>query len=136
MKQDLPVVKLNNLTLIDVRDLNKIYDEDEVRRILEITPVIKKFDSFYVRAAEIEDLSHLANNEDTSKYDLFDLYYQSSNHILAAVTILKLIGKDLDSLSEESRKSVNTIYLDSEIDLKKLRKNIIELLLEYNGKER
>lgn len=132
MKRDLPVVKLNNLTLIDVRDLKRIYSEDEVKKILETTPVIKKFDSEYVRAAEIEDLSHLANNEDTSKYDLFDLYYQSSNHILAAITILKLIGKDLESLSKESQRLVNTIYLESEIDLKKLRKNVIELLLEYN----
>lgn len=135
MKHDLPVVKLNKLTLIDVRDLNKIYTEEEVEKILEITPVIKKFDSFYVRAAEIEDLSHLANNEDTSKYDLFDLYYQSSNHILATITILKLIGKDLDSLSKDSQKLVNTIYLESENDLKKLRKNVIELLLDYNGKD-
>lgn len=132
MKYDLPVVKLNKLTLVDVRDLSKIYDEQEVQDILEVTPVIKKFDSSYVRAAEIEDLSHLANGEDTSKYDLFDLYYQSSNHILATITILKLIGKDLSSLSKESQKFVNTIYLDSEKDLKVLRKNVIELLLEHN----
>lgn len=135
MKYDLPVVKLNKLTLINVKELEKIYDEEEIAKILEETPVIKKFDSLYVRAAEIEDLSHLANDEDTSKYDLFDLYYQSSNHILATITILKLIGKDLKDLSKSSQEVVNKIYLDNEEELKRLRKNVIELLLESNGKE-
>lgn len=135
MKYDLPVVKLNKLTLINVKELEKIYNEEEIAKILEETPVIKKFDSLYVRAAEIEDLSHLANDEDTSKYDLFDLYYQSSNHILATITILKLIGKDLEDLSKSSQEVVNKIYLDNEEELKRLRKNVIELLLESNGKE-
>lgn len=135
MKYDLPVVKLNKLTLINVKELEKIYNEEEIAKILEETPVIKKFDSLYVRAAEIEDLSHLANDEDTSKYDLFDLYYQSSNHILATITILKLIGKDLKDLSKSSQEVVNKIYLDNEEELKRLRKNVIELLLESNGKE-
>ena len=135
MKYDLPVVKLNKLTLINVKELEKIYNEEEIAKILEETPVIKKFDSLYVRAAEIEDLSHLANDEDTSKYDLFDLYYQSSNHILATITILKLIGKDLKELSKSSQEVVNKIYLDNEEELKRLRKNVIELLLESNGKE-
>ena len=135
MKYDLPVVKLNKLTLINVKELEKIYNEEEIAKILEETPVIKKFDSLYVRAAEIEDLSHLANDEDTSKYDLFDLYYQSSNHILATITILKLIGKDLKDLSKSSQEVVNKIYLDDEEELKRLRKNVIELLLESNGKE-
>lgn len=135
MKYDLPVVKLNKLTLINVKELEKIYNEEEIAKILEETPVIKKFDSLYVRAAEIEDLSHLANDEDTSKYDLFDLYYQSSNHILATITILKLIGKDLKDLSKSSQEVVNKIYLDHEEELKRLRKNVIELLLESNGKE-
>ena len=132
MNYDLPVVKLNKLTLINVKDLEKIYNEEEIVKILEETPVIKKFDSIYVRAAEIEDLSHLANDEDTSKYDLFDLYYQSSNHILATITILKLIGKDLDDLSKSSQEVVNKIYLDNDEELKRLRKNVIELLLESN----
>lgn len=135
MKYDLPVVKLNKLTLINVKELEKIYNEEEIAKILEETPVIKKFDSLYVRAAEIEDLSHLANDEDTSKYDLFDLYYQSSNHILATITILKLLGKDLEDLSKSSQEVVNKIYLDNEEELKRLRKNVIELLLESNGKE-
>ena len=135
MKYDLPVVKLNKLTLINVKELEKIYNEEEIAKILEETPVIKKFDSLYVRAAEIEDLSHLANDEDTSKYDLFDLYYQSSNHILATITILKLICKDLEDLSKSSQEVVNKIYLDNEEELKRLRKNVIELLLESNGKE-
>lgn len=135
MKYDLPVVKLNKLTLINVKELEKIYNEEEIAKILEETPVIKKFDSLYVRAAEIEDLSHLANDEDTSKYDLFDLYYQSSNHILATITILKLIGKDLKDLSKSSQDVVNKIYLDNDEELKRLRKNVIELLLESNGKE-
>ena len=135
MKYDLPVVKLNKLTLINVKELEKIYNEEEIAKILEETPVIKKFDSLYVRAAEIEDLSHLANDEDTSKYDLFDLYYQSSNHILATITILKLIGKDLKDLSKSSQEVVNKIYPDNEEELKRLRKNVIELLLESNGKE-
>lgn len=135
MKYDLPVVKLNKLTLINVKELEKIYNEEEIAKILEEAPVIKKFDSLYVRAAEIEDLSHLANDEDTSKYDLFDLYYQSSNHILATITILKLIDKDLKDLSKSSQEVVNKIYLDNEEELKRLRKNVIELLLESNGKE-
>lgn len=134
MKYDLPVVKLNKLTLVNVKELEKIYSEEEIDKILDETPVIKKFDSLYIRAAEIEDLSHLASDEDTSKYDLFDLYYQSSNHILATITILKLINKDLKDLSRTSQEVVNKIYLDSDEELKRLRKNVIELLLESNGR--
>lgn len=134
MKYDLPVVKLNKLTLVNVKELEKIYSEEEIAKILDETPVIKKFDSLYIRAAEIEDLYHLASDEDTSKYDLFDLYYQSSNHILATITILKLINKDLKDLSRTSQEVVNKIYLDSDEELKRLRKNVIELLLESNGK--
>ena len=121
MKYDLPVVKLNKLTLVNIKELEKIYSEEEIDKILNETPVIKKFDSLYIRAAEIEDLSHLASDEDTSKYDLFDLYYQSSNHILATITILKLINKDLKDLSRTSQEVVNKIYLDSDEELKRLR---------------
>lgn len=134
MKYDLPVVKLNKLTLVNIKELEKIYSEEEIDKILNETPVIKKFDSLYIRAAEIEDLSHLASDEDASKYDLFDLYYQSSNHILATITILKLINKDLKDLSRTSQEVVNKIYLDSDEELKRLRKNVIELLLESNVK--
>ena len=130
MKQDLSITRLNGLALVSVEDLNKIFSESEVSEIVDTTPVIRKFGQDYVRAAEIDSLAHLAIDEETAQYDLFDLYRQSSNHILAAISVLRVCQRDVFDLNEDAQKIVNTIYLDSERDIKVLRKNVIELLLQ------
>lgn len=130
MKQDLSITRLNGLSLVSVEDLRKIFSESEVEEIISTTPVIKKFGQDYVRAAEIDSLAHLAIDEETAQYDLFDLYRQSSNHILAAISVLRVCQKQVSDLNSDAQKIVNTIYLDSERDIKVLRKNVIELLLQ------
>ena len=130
MKQDLSITRLNGLALVSVEDLRKIFSESEVNEIVDTTPVIRKFGQDYVRAAEIDSLAHLAIDEETEQYDLFDLYRQSSNHILAAISVLRVCQKHVSDLNDAAQKIVNTIYLDSERDIKVLRKNVIELLLQ------
>ena len=130
MKQDLSITRLNGLALVSVEDLRKIFSESEVNEIVATTPVIRKFGQDYVRAAEIDSLAHLAIDEETAQYDLFDLYRQSSNHILAAISVLRVCQKHVSDLNDAAQKIVNTIYLDSERDIKVLRKNVIELLLQ------
>lgn len=130
MKQDLSITRLNGLALVSVEDLRKIFSESEVNEIVDTTPVIRKFGQDYVRAAEIDSLAHLAIDEETAQYDLFDLYRQSSNHILAAISVLRVCQKHVSDLNDAAQKIVNTIYLDSERDIKVLRKNVIELLLQ------
>ena len=130
MKQDLSITRLNGLALVSVEDLKKIFSESEIKEIIATTPVIRKFGQDYVRAAEIDSLEHRAIDEDTAQYDLFDLYRQSSNHILAAISVLRVCQKHVSDLNDDAQKIVNKIYLDSERDIKVLRKNVIELLLQ------
>lgn len=130
MKQDLSITRLNGLALVSVEDLKKIFSESEIKEIIDTTPVIRKFGQDYVRAAEIDSLAHLAIDEDTAQYDLFDLYRQSSNHILASISVLRVCQKHVSDLNDDAQKIVNKIYLDSERDIKVLRKNVIELLLQ------
>ena len=128
--KDLSIVKINNLVLVSIDDLRKSLGEDVAEEIIETTPVIEKFGQKYVRAAEIDDLSHLAIDEETAQYDLFDLYCQSSNHVLAAISVLKLFNRSVDDLSDKAKSVMNKIYLDDQKELKVLRKEVIEHVLE------
>lgn len=128
--KDLSIVKINNLVLVSIDDLRKSLGEDTTEEIIETTPVIEKFGQKYVRAAEIDDLSYLAIDEETAQYDLFDLYCQSSNHVLASISVLKLFNRSVDDLSDKAKSVMNKIYLDDPKELKVLRKEVIEQVLE------
>lgn len=115
------------LLLATLNDIKNRLGEQRTHEIEMTTPVIKSFAARCVRVSEIDEFSDLSIDEDSKAYDMYDIYYQSSNHVLATLTMLKVVGKTIDDLPEEAKKIANSLEAN-ERELRVLRKHVIELV--------
>lgn len=119
------------LVLATLSDIRRLLGEEKAKEIELTTPVIKSYAAKCVRVAEIKekDFSELAVDEDTRIYDMYDIYAQSSNHVLATLAMLKAVNAKLSDLPAESQCIFRNLEA-TEREKRILRKSVIEIVLQ------
>lgn len=116
------------LVLATLSDIRQILGDERAKEIEATTPVIKSYAAKCVRVSEVEEFSDLPVDEDSRVYDMYDIYYQSSNHVLATLSMLKIANAELTDLPEESQRIFRMLE-PSEREERILRKSVIEIVL-------
>lgn len=125
----IPTHRDQGLVLVTLKDLEKFLGKERASEIERTTPVIKSLAARCVRVYEVEEVSDLAIDEDSRVYDMYDLYEQSSNHVLATVTMLQIVKKSVEDLNDECQKIVNSLNIN-DFERRVLRKHVIEIVLK------
>lgn len=131
----IPTHRDQGYVLATLSDIERELGSERAQEIERTTPIIKSLAARCVRVAEIEEFSDLAIDEESAAYDMYDLYCQSSNYILATVSMLKIFGLTIEDLEEDSKNIANSLEA-SEFDKKVLRKNVIELVLKERSRKK
>lgn len=116
------------LVLATLLDIRQILGDERAKEIEATTPVIKSYAAKCVRVSEVEEFSDLPVDEDSRVYDMYDIYDQSSNHVLATLSMLKIANAELTDLPEESQRIFRMLE-PSEREERILRKSVIEIVL-------
>ena len=116
------------LVLATLSDIRQILGDERPKEIEATTPVIKSYAAKCVRVSEVEEFSDLPVDEDSRVYDMYDIYDQSSNHVLATLSMLKIANAELTDLPEESQRIFRMLE-PSEREERILRKSVIEIVL-------
>lgn len=116
------------LVLATLSDIRQILGDERAKEIESTTPVIKSYAAKCVRVSEVEEFSDLPVDEDSRVYDMYDIYDQSSNHVLATLSMLKIANAELTDLPEESQRIFRMLE-PSEREERILRKSVIEIVL-------
>ena len=117
------------LVLATLSDIRQILGDARANEIEATTPVIKSYAAKCVRVSEVEEFSDLPVDEDSRVYDMYDIYDQSSNHVLATLSMLKIANAELTDLPEESQRIFRTLE-PSDREERILRKSVIEIVLQ------
>lgn len=117
------------LVLATLSDIRQILGDERADEIEATTPVIKSYAAKCVRVSEVEEFSDLPVDEDSRVYDMYDIYDQSSNHVLATLSMLKIANAELTDLPEESQRIFRMLE-PSEREERILRKSVIEIVLQ------
>lgn len=117
------------LVLATLSDISRLLGEERANEIEATTPVIKSYAAKCVRVSEVEEFSDLAVDEDSRVYDMYDIYDQSSNHVLATLSMLKIANAELKDLSEEGQR-IFKILEPTPREERILRKSVIEIVLQ------
>ena len=106
------------LVLATLSDIRQMLGDERADEIEATTPVIKSYAAKCVRVSEVEEFS-----------DMYDIYDQSSNHVLATLSMLKIANAELTDLPEESQRIFRMLE-PSEREERILRKSVIEIVLQ------
>ena len=117
------------LVLATLSDIRQILGDERVKEIEATTPIIKSYAAKCVRVSEVEEFSDLPVDEDSRVYDMYDIYDQSSNHVLATLSMLKIANAELTDLPEESQRIFRMLE-PSAREERILRKSVIEIVLQ------
>lgn len=117
------------LVLATLSDIRQMLGDERADEIEATTPVIKSYAAKCVRVSEVEEFSDLPVDEDSRVYDMYDIYDQSSNHVLATLSMLKIANAELTDLPEESQRIFRMLE-PSEREERILRKSVIEIVLQ------
>lgn len=117
------------LVLATLSDIRQILGDERANEIEATTPVIKSYAAKCVRVSEVEEFSDLPVDEDSRVYDMYDIYDQSSNHVLATLSMLKIANAELTDLPEESQRIFRMLE-PSDREERILRKSVIEIVLQ------
>lgn len=117
------------LVLATLSDIRQILGDERANEIEATTPVIKSYAAKCVRVSEVEEFSDLPVDEDSRVYDMYDIYDQSSNHVLATLSMLKIANAELTDLPDESQRIFRMLE-PSDREERILRKSVIEIVLQ------